>query len=74
MREGGNCVYIKILKFTQCNGGELGLERTEGAFELTKCSEASSIAPKVGSTEFIDIALGNNFITVDFWLIWHTCQ
>ena len=37
---------------------ELGMEPTEGAFELTKHSQVSSIAPE----EFIDIALGNDFI------------
>ena len=32
--------------------GEVGMEPTEGAFELTKRNE-------VGSTDFTDIALGN---------------
>ena len=34
----------------------------QGAFEFTKHSKVSSIAPKVGSTEFTDIALDNDFI------------
>ena len=33
-----------------------------GGLELTKHSEMSSIAPKVGSTEFTDIAVDNDFI------------
>lgn len=43
-------------------GSELGMEPTKGAFELTNYGEVSSIAPKVGSTEFIDIACANDFI------------
>ena len=33
------------------------MEPTERAFELTKPSQVSSTASKVGSTEFTDIAL-----------------
>ena len=35
------------------------MEPTEGAIELTKQSQVRPIAPKVGSTEFTDISLGN---------------
>ena len=38
------------------------MEPTEGAFQLTKRSEVSSIICKVGSTEFTGTALGNDFI------------
>ena len=51
-----------ILQVIQCNGWELGMEPTKGAFELTKHSEVSSIASKVGSMKFTDIALDNDFI------------
>ena len=45
---GGGKMILFDGTIIQCNGGELGMKPVEGAFDLAKHSEVSSIVPQGG--------------------------